>query len=59
MKYDNTPFCFVQTSHRSKQYDNLNVAVVDALKNYFNASEYEILLMPSGSAMSSVFYNIV
>lgn len=59
LNYDGTPFCFVEISHRSRFYDNLNNMVVDALKKYLNAEDHEVLLMPSGSAMSSIFFNFV
>lgn len=40
MNYEGTPFCFVETSHRSKQYDNLNTMVIDAIQQYFHAHDY-------------------
>lgn len=59
MKYEGSPFSFVETSHRSKLYENLNTSTVDAIKQYLGTPDYEVLLMPSASAMASLYYNCI
>lgn len=59
LKYQSTPFCFVETSHRSRNYERLNNLTVDIIKQYFNAEDYEVLLLATGSAMPALFFNNV
>jgi phosphoserine aminotransferase len=57
MHYQGSPFCFVEVSHRSANYDRLNNLTVDMIKKYFNAEDYEVLLMPIGTAMPCIYFN--
>jgi phosphoserine aminotransferase len=57
MHYQGSPFCFVEVSHRSANYDRLNNLTVDMIKKYFNAEDFEVLLMPIGTAMPCIYFN--
>lgn len=60
LNFENSPFAFIETSHRSKGYAMVNESAMEEIKKFFKVSEtHEVLMLPSATAIPSIYFNLL